>query len=375
MVVFGTRPEGLKMAPLVQRLAASSLLRPVVCVTSQHREMLADVMQLFSLHADFDLDVMSPNQSLGQLTARILSRLEPLLLTERPAAILVQGDTTTTFCAALAGFYAGIRVGHVEAGLRTGDLQNPFPEEMNRVCTSRLAAWHFAATEQNRQNLLSEGVASERIFVTGNTVIDALLQMSKRIDEGAVKEETKALLQRFCRPLALVTGHRRESFGRPMEEVCRALRRLAEKHSEVDFVFPVHLNPQVQQPVHAILSDLENMHLIKPLGYEAFVALMKRAVLVITDSGGIQEEAPSLGKPVLVTRYQTERQESLGPMVELVGTSEERIIIAAERWLAAAKTSSREQHDDGGKRLQPQFPYGRGDAAEKIVAVLERELV
>jgi len=333
LVAFGTRPEAIKMAPVIQALKAHPTLHPIVCVTAQHRQMLDQILALFEIQPDVDLDLMSPNQNLATLSARILSGITPVLTEHRPTAVLVQGDTTTTFTTALAAFYQQIPVGHIEAGLRTGDLSAPFPEEANRVLTSRLAYWHFAPTTNNQAALLAESVPAEHIYVTGNTVIDSLLWIQARINQGLCSKETHNLLKRFKRPFILVTGHRRESFGRGFEGICEALKRIAQQHSKIDIVYPVHLNPNVREPVGRILEDLSNIHLIDPLGYESFVALMGHSLFVITDSGGVQEEAPSLSKPVLVMRDKTERTEALLAGVRLVGTNPEMIVRAVDQLL------------------------------------------
>ncbi len=358
LLAFGTRPEAIKMAPLVQALQAQPSFEPVVCVTAQHREMLDQILDLFSITPDVDLNLMKRGQTLAGLSARILESLTPVLADRQPDAVLVQGDTTTTFCSALAAFYENIPVGHVEAGLRTGDMRAPFPEEMNRVLTTRMASWHFAATENNRKTLLSEGVDPNVVFVTGNPVIDALLQVRDRIEAGRCSAETTALLAEIERPYVLVTGHRRESFGGGFESICRAIRTFAERHPEFDIVYPVHLNPNVQEPVHRILGDVNNVRLIAPQSYEPFVALMSGSRFILTDSGGVQEEAPSLGKPVLVMRETTERQEGLEGGVRLVGTSEERILEEAER-LVANDTHFQSMAEAAN-------PYGDGRAAAKI---------
>ena len=356
MLIFGTRPEAVKMAPVIQALEAHPRLRPVVCLTAQHRQMLDQVMDFFGLQADHDLDLMQPGQSLNLLAGNILQALAPVLVQERPAAVLVQGDTTSTFCGALAAFHERIPVGHIEAGLRTGDLSAPFPEEANRLLTTRLARWHFAPTERNRDNLLAEGVPSDRIHVTGNTVIDALLWARERVRPP----------QGFVRPFVLITGHRRESFGAGFESICRAIAQLAGSHPELDFVYPVHLNPQVQEPVRLLLGGLPNVRLLEPLAYPEFVALMDRASFILTDSGGVQEEAPSLGKPVLVMRETTERTEGLEGGVRLVGTSAERIVAESERLLSDPLHYRR--------MAEAANPYGDGQAAERIVGVLDEAL-
>ncbi len=362
MLVFGTRPEAIKMVPMVQALARHPECQPIVCVTAQHREMLDQILDLFDVTPDYDLDLMQPGQTLSQLSARVLAQLEPVITEAKPDAVLVQGDTTSTFCGALAAFYQNIPVGHLEAGLRTGDLRAPFPEEMNRVLTTRLAAWHFAATETNRQTLLNESVPEDCVFVTGNSVIDALLQIRDRIERGDVSAQTGDLLTSLSRPFVLVTGHRRESFGSGFESICEALRSLAVRHPEVDIVYPVHLNPNVQEPVHRILDEVPNIRLMQPLGYEPFVALMAKSTFILTDSGGVQEEAPSLGKPVLVMRDKTERTEGLDGGVRLVGTDPDRILAESHRLLT----------DDVYYRQMAEAnnPYGDGKTSDRVVDLL-----
>jgi UDP-N-acetylglucosamine 2-epimerase (non-hydrolysing) len=366
MLVFGTRPEAIKMVALAKALNQSTVLKPVICVTAQHRQMLDQILELFDLVPDEDLNLMKPGQTLSGLSSRILSALEPVLVRHKPDAVLVQGDTTSTLCGALAAFYQSIPVGHVEAGLRTGDLSSPFPEEMNRVLTTRLSRWHFAATEHNVNTLLSERVDPSLIFLTGNPVIDALFEVRDRVAGGHATAETEVFLKQFDRPFILVTGHRRESFGDAFQGICRALRRIAEAHPELDLVYPVHLNPNVQEPVHRILGELHNVHLVEPQAYEPFVGLMAKSLLILTDSGGVQEEAPSLGKPVLVMRDKTERVEALSGGVRLVGTDEKRIFNEAERLL----NDPAYYHS----LAEATNPYGNGSSAAKIVAILEQEL-
>lgn len=362
MLAFGTRPEAIKMAPLVQALDDHPDFEPQVVVTAQHREMLDQILELFEITPHVDLDLMQPGQSLAALSARIIDRLTPIIAGLSPDAILVQGDTTTTFCSALAAFYQDVPIGHIEAGLRTGNIRAPFPEEMNRVLTTRLARWHFAATENNRKTLLDEGVTPASVFVTGNPVIDALLQVRHRIESGQHSSSTQELIQQFDRPYVLVTGHRRESFGDGFESICQAIAALAQSHPEMDIVYPVHLNPKVQEPVNRVLGELSNVRLIAPQPYEPFVALMCGARFILTDSGGVQEEAPSLGKPVLVMRDQTERQEGLDGGVRLVGTSADRILSEAERLIS----------DDAHYRQMAEAinPYGDGTSSRQIVDLL-----
>lgn len=366
--IFGTRPEAIKMAPLVRRIAATPGLESRLCVTAQHREMLDQVLALFELVPDHDLDIMQPGQSLPGLTARILTGLEPVLRHDKPDLILVHGDTTTSFAAALAAYYQRIPVGHIEAGLRTGSLNSPWPEEGNRRLTAVLARHHFAPTEQARANLLREGIDPEGIHVTGNTVIDALLATKARIGDSIALRS--ALDQRFgmLRPgarLVLITGHRRENFGAGFERICAAIATLADRFPAVDFLYPVHLNPNVQKPVRQTLGSHPNVHLIEPLDYLPFVYLMDRAYLILTDSGGVQEEAPSLGTPVLVMRDTTERPEAVAAgTVRLVGSHTESILTHAEALL-----TNPEMH---GLMAQAHNPYGDGRACERIVSALER---
>ncbi len=351
------------MCPMAQTLREHPDFEPVVCVTAQHRQMLDQILELFAIKPEYDLNLMQPGQTLAGLTSKIIDSLTPVLKAVRPDAILVQGDTTTTFASGLAAFYENVPIGHLEAGLRTGDIRAPFPEEMNRVLTTRIASWHFAATERNRQTLVAEGVPSDKVFVTGNSVIDALLQVRDRIDRGQCSAETTSLMARFHQPYVLVTGHRRESFGTGFESICRAIRALALAHPELDVVYPVHLNPNVQEPVRRILSDVPNVKLIDPLSYEPFVALMCRSKFILTDSGGVQEEAPSLGKPVLVMRDKTERQEGLDGGVRLVGTDEAKILSESERLLTDAAHYR--------QMAEAINPYGDGQTCPRIAGLLK----
>jgi UDP-N-acetylglucosamine 2-epimerase (non-hydrolysing) len=366
LAVFGTRPEAIKMAPLVKALQASAALEVQVCVTAQHRQMLDQVLQLFDIRPDFDLDLMRPSQTLTRLTSDVLHGMEEVFAHYQPHWVLVHGDTSTTMAASLAAYYAQIPVAHVEAGLRTNDLDSPWPEEANRQIAGRLARLHFAPTDNARDNLLRENVPASRIHVTGNTVIDALLSVSQRIDTDAGLAARLAAQFPFLdagKRLVLITGHRRESFGAGFEAICQALLELA-AHPGVQVVFPVHLNPNVQEPVRRILGDAPNVTLIEPLDYLPFVYLMKRSHLILTDSGGIQEEAPSLGKPVLVMRDTTERPEAvLSGTARLVGTRCESIVMEARRLL-----------DDEGAYRQMAVahnPYGDGQACKRICRVLE----
>jgi len=365
MVVFGTRPEAIKMAPVVAALKAAPGVETLVCVTAQHRQMLDQVLDLFGLVPDDDLDLMAPGQSLPDLFARILTGMTTVLETRQPDLVLVHGDTSTTLATALAAFYARVAVGHVEAGLRTGNLQAPWPEEANRRLTAPITALHFAPTTRSRDNLLAENLPAESIHVTGNTVIDALLAVVGRIE--AEPELAASLAARFPfldaeKRLVLVTGHRRENFGDGFEQMCLAIRDLAER-GDTQVLYPVHLNPQVQAPVKRILGDVPGVVLVEPQDYLPFVYLMTRAHLILTDSGGIQEEAPSLGKPVLVMRDTTERPEAVeAGTVRLVGTDRARIVAEASRLL-----------DDPAARAEmarAQNPYGDGHAAARIAGII-----
>ncbi|WP_025637306.1 non-hydrolyzing UDP-N-acetylglucosamine 2-epimerase [Vibrio parahaemolyticus] len=330
LTVFGTRPEAIKMAPLVHALAADERFEAKCCVTAQHREMLDQVLELFEITPDYDLNLMQPGQTLNDVPARILLELKPVLQEFKPDVILVHGDTATTFAASLAAYYEQIEVGHVEAGLRTGNIYSPWPEEANRRLTGALTKYHFAPTETSKQNLLKENFTEEYISVTGNTVIDALLMVQNRIkNDSELNEELRAKFPFLddSKKLILVTGHRRESFGSGFERICEALAITAKQHPEAQILYPMHLNPNVREPVNRILADVDNVHLIEPQQYLPFVYLMTRANIILTDSGGIQEEAPSLGKPVLVMRDTTERPEAVAAgTVKLVGTDVDKIV-------------------------------------------------
>jgi len=363
--IFGTRPEAIKMAPVVKTLEQNPAIESRICVTAQHREMLDQVLELFNLHPDMDLDIMKPDQSLAALTADLFNRLDPVLLEEKPDWVLVQGDTTTVMAASLSAFYRGIRVGHVEAGLRTGDKFHPFPEEINRQITSVVADLHFAPTDFARANLLREGIPDGRIRVTGNTVIDAL----NYIIDKPTPPQVEQWLQNWeigkeDRRLVLVTAHRRENFGAPIRQICQAVRVLSEHFgSEVQFVYPVHLNPNIQIPVHELLADLENVHLVDPLDYLSLIHLMRNATVVLTDSGGIQEEAAGLGKPTLVLREVTERPEGLqAGVLRLVGSDPQKIINETTRLLEDEAVYAR--------MAQATNIFGDGKAAARIVDAL-----
>jgi len=365
LIVFGTRPEAIKMAPIVSALNASSECDVKVCVTAQHREMLDQVLALFSIATDFDFDLMKPGQDLTDITNNVLIGLRDVFRQWKPDLVIVHGDTTTAMAASLAAFYAKIPVAHVEAGLRTNDINSPWPEEMNRRMVGRVASLHFAPTAIARSNLLAEGCLDKTIFVTGNTVIDALLSVVKRINTDALLNQQ--LREHFSfvsedKRLILVTGHRRENFGQGFENICKALRVIAERN-DVEILYPVHLNPNVQEPVRRILTGCENIHLIEPQNYLPFVYLMSRAYIILTDSGGIQEEAPSLGKPVLVMRDTTERPEAVSAgTVKLVGTDLEHIVAATEQLLTQPETydSMAFAHN----------PYGDGKASQRITEIL-----
>lgn len=372
LLVFGTRPEAIKLAPVINRLKKNkSRFQVIVCVTAQHRQMLDQVLSIFRISPDYDLNIMRENQDLFDITIKSLKGLKEVFEIVRPDIVLAQGDTTTAFIAGLAAFYLKIPVGHVEAGLRTYDKYSPFPEEKNRHLLSSLADYHFAPTRQSRSNLLREGISEEKIWVTGNTVIDALLEIVKSQE---LKGRQKTLLDYFKKhcnltlktqnsKLLLVTGHRRENFGEGFENICQALRLIAEKRNDATIVYPVHLNPNVQKPVKRILSGIKNIYLIEPLEYEPFVFLMNNSYLILTDSGGIQEEAPSLGKPVLVMRNTTERPEGVeAGAVKLVGTDKDNIVRGVLDLLEDTALYERMSKSVN--------PYGDGRASEKIIDVL-----
>jgi len=362
LLIFGTRPEAIKLCPVIRSLREHpSRFQVKVCVTAQHREMLDQVLEAFDVHPDHDLDLMLPGQTLFQSTSRILAGLEQVLADERPNMVIVQGDTTTTFCGALAAFYLHIPVAHVEAGLRTGDLRQPFPEEMNRVLTSHLANLHFAATEKAAENLRREGVAPGSITVTGNTGIDAVLYVRDGLEQAKLRGRDWTELDP-SKKLIVVTAHRRESFGSGFEHICRALAEIANRR-DVQLVYPVHPNPNVQGPVQRYLDGHPNIRLVEPMDYVPFVDLMRRAYLLITDSGGIQEEGPSLGKPILVLREKTERPEAvLAGTVKLVGTDEAAIVNEATRLL-----ENRESYD---AMARVHNPYGDGNASPRIAEAI-----
>lgn len=361
-MVFGTRPEAIKMAPVVKALEhRKDFFELVTCVTGQHRQMLDQVLSIFEITPDIDLALMEPNQTLVSLTARALTSISDVIAREKPDVILVQGDTTTAMVAGLAGFYAKVPVGHVEAGLRTAERYDPFPEEINRRLLSQLATFHFAPTETSVNWLLGEGFAKEDIYRTGNTVIDALLMVAS-MGRGA-----HAAVDLVSERYILVTAHRRENFGGPIREICGALKKIVEQNRNVDIVYPVHLNPNIYEPVHSELAGCERIHLIPPLEYEEFVYMMKGAHLILTDSGGVQEEAPSFGKPVLVMRETTERPEAVSAGVaKLVGTDGDNIVSQVRELLVDG--------DAYEKMAQARNPFGDGNSAETIVNILTERL-
>lgn len=369
-LIFGTRPEAIKLCPLVLALQQHPDFEPHVCVTAQHQLMLDQMLEVFEVKPDINLALMEQNQSLAMLTSRAVSAIDDYLTVYKPDIVLVQGDTTTVFCASLAAFYHRIPIGHVEAGLRTWNNFSPYPEEINRVLTTRLADYHFAPTEWAKNNLLQESIKKDRIFVTGNTVIDALYIAIERIKEHP--PHIPGLPQQFVngnpdKPLVVITGHRRESFGDVFLNICEAIRRLAKRFSDTIFVYPVHLNPNVRKPVFDMLFGHDNIHVIEPLSYLPFVALMARAKIILTDSGGIQEEAPSLGKPVLVMRDTTERPEAVeAGTAKLVGTDMNCIVENVSKLL-----NDKQVYETMAQAVNP---YGDGKATGRILTALERLL-
>jgi UDP-N-acetylglucosamine 2-epimerase (non-hydrolysing) len=371
LLVFGTRPEAIKMAPLVKAFQEQNkLFKTKICVTGQHREMLDQVLDLFEINADFDLDIMRPNQDLYDITGNILQGMKGVFSIYRPDIVFVHGDTTTTFAVSLAAFYEKIEVAHIEAGLRTNNIYSPWPEEANRKLTSQLTTYHFTPTKQSQDNLLSENIAPDKIIVTGNTVIDALLLMQNKLQINVTfREQVKnSILEKGFDPEAsefvLVTGHRRENFGQGIVNICSALKKIALDRPNINIVYPVHLNPNVFKPVNDLLGDVKNVYLIEPLQYEAFIYLMSLSKLIITDSGGVQEEAPSLGKPVLVMRDTTERPEAVSAgTVKLVGTNIQGIVSATNELLdnPLVYESMAKAHN----------PYGDGKACERIISFMK----
>lgn len=366
LIIFGTRPEAIKMAPLVKEFKKNtSDFETKVCVTAQHREMLDQVLEFFNIEADYDLNLMKPGQNLYGLTATIITSLQPVLEEFKPDYVYVHGDTTTTMAASIASFYSGAKVCHVEAGLRTHNKWSPFPEEINRQVTGRITDYHFAPTVTSKENLLKENISESNILVTGNTVIDALLDSVEKVNENPSELIVDLSNKILDKEVVLVTGHRRENHGAGFERICRALKRIAKDDHNRLIIYPVHLNPKVQEPVKKILSDVSNVLLIDPLAYQDFIWLMNRSKIIITDSGGVQEEAPSLGKPVLVIRDTTERPEAVDAgTVTLVGTNEELIVSKALKLL-----NDDEQFEQMSKLHNP---YGDGKACERIVEFIKK---
>lgn len=369
LAIFGTRPEAIKLAPLVKLMQQDGAFELKLCTTAQHRQMLDQALSLFEIQPDYDLDIMHSEQDLNDLTCRILQALKPILTQFQPDCVIVHGDTTTSFAATLAAFYQQIPVVHVEAGLRTYNLASPFPEEANRRLTSTLAQLHFAPTENAKQNLLREGIDADRIWVTGNTVIDTLCQTLQKIQQNPPLAQQLASHYPFLNPekkLILITGHRRENFGQGFEQICLAIAELARRYPDVQFVYPVHLNPNVYAPVHRLLGEIDNVFLIEPQAYQAFVYLMERAYLILTDSGGIQEEAPALGKPVLVMRDKTERDEAVAAgTIKIVGTDQQRIVTEITHLLNNPLAYQ--------QMAQAKNPYGDGQASQRIIEILKQK--
>lgn len=361
LTVFGTRPEGIKMAPIIKTMEKSEGIENIICITAQHREMLDQVLNIFNIEPDYDLNIFKPGQTLTEITNRALEGLEKVIIETKPDVLLVQGDTTTVFAGALAAFYQKVKVGHVEAGLRSGNLYSPYPEEANRRLTGVLTNFHFAPTENNRQNLLREGYPDDRIFITGNTVIDALNYVVKENYE--FKYSSLNNIDYKNKRVILLTSHRRENIGKPMENIFSAVKDIVNKYPDVELVFPIHLNPKVRDIAYRIFDNQERVHIIDPLDYEPFTNLMARSYLVITDSGGLQEEAPSLGKPVLVVREETERPEGIeAGTAKLVGTQYDNIY----RELDILLSNEEEYH----KMANAVNPYGDGKASERIVDII-----
>jgi UDP-N-acetylglucosamine 2-epimerase len=363
LIIFGTRPEAIKLCPLVIELRKySDIFKTITCVTAQHREMLDQVLRTFNVLPDYDLNIMQANQTLFDITSTILVETGKVIEKERPHIVLVQGDTTTTLSSSLAAYYHSVAIGHVEAGLRTGNKYSPFPEEINRKLTGGMADIHFVPTKTNKDRLLLEGISPDNIVITGNTVIDALLSVRTKIEtENIEYGEIKGI--NFDKRIILVTGHRRENFGQEFIDICIGLRTIAERHEDVEIVYPVHFNPNVRDPVYSILSETKNIKLIEPLEYEPFIYLMNKCYLIISDSGGIQEEAPSLGKPVLVTRNTTERKEALNcGTAKLVGTDKDKLITEAETLLSDYSCYT--------KMAKLKNPFGDGHACKRIARAL-----
>ena len=371
LVVFGTRPEAIKMAPVIQKLKEEEdCYEARVCVTAQHREMLDQVLDLFKIKPDYDLNIMQPDQDLDEVASKILIKLKSVLDDFLPDLVLVHGDTITTFAASLSAYLKKIKVGHVEAGLRTGDLFSPWPEEGNRKLTSILTDYHFAPTALSKKNLLDEGIDESKIFITGNSVIDALqitvsrIENDKKLKSQIQKRVEKSGFVNLSSKFILVTGHRRENFGQGMLSICESLKVLAKNNLDINFLYPVHLNPNVRKPVNDLLSDISNIKIVEPFEYEEFIYLMSKSYLILTDSGGIQEEAPSLGKPVLVMRDKTERPEAIeAGTVKLVGSDKDKIVKEVQRLL--------DNHEDYQKMCKAINPYGDGKTSKRIIEILK----
>lgn len=361
LTVFGTRPEAIKMAPIVKTMEQYEEIENIVCVTAQHRQMLDQVLNLFDIKPDYDLNIFKPGQTLTEITTRALKGLEEVIIETKPDLLLVQGDTTTVFAGALAAFYQKVKIGHVEAGLRSGNIYSPYPEEANRKLTGIMTDFHFAPTERNRQNLLREGYPDEKIFITGNTVIDALFHVIK--EDYVFEEELLNNIDFENKKVILMTAHRRENIGKPMENIFNAVLRAVEKYEEVEVVFPIHLNPKVRNIAYKVFDNHPRIHLVEPLDYEPFTNLMAKSHLVVTDSGGLQEEAPSLGKPVLVVREETERPEGIiAGTAKLVGTLEENIFRELDLLLS--------DDNEYTKMANAVNPYGDGKASKHIIDVI-----
>lgn len=368
LLVFGTRPEAIKMAPLVHKLKHNPYFHTQVCVTAQHREMLDAVLEIFDIQPDFDLNIMKKGQNLADITTQMIQELDKIYQSFKPDLVLVHGDTSTTFSASLAAFYNKIKIGHIEAGLRTGNIYSPWPEEANRKLTGVLTDFHFAPTKEAQENLLKEGYSKDKIFVTGNTVIDALFLAKDKIENSNSLDseyQKKFSFLNLDKKIILITGHRRENLDGGLENICKAVKKIADLHPDIQFVYPVHLNPKVQDVVSNVLSKQHNIFLIKPLDYLPFVWLMKHSYLILTDSGGIQEEAPSLGIPVLVTRENTERPEALlAGTIKLVGTDQKKIIDTVSLLI--------QNSDEYLKMSQAINPYGDGHTSEKISQIIQK---
>lgn len=365
LTVFGTRPEAIKMAPIVKTMEQYEGIENIVCVTAQHRQMLDQVLNLFDIKPDYDLNIFKPGQTLTEITTRALKGLENIIIETQPDLLLVQGDTTTVFAGALAAFYQKVKIGHVEAGLRSGNLYSPYPEEANRKLTGIITDFHFAPTERNRQNLLAEGYPDEKIFITGNTVIDALFHVIK--EDYVFQEELLNNIDFDNKKIILLTAHRRENIGAPMENIFKAILNIIEKYEDAEVVFPIHLNPKVRTIAYEVFNNHPRIHLIEPLEYEPFTNLMAKSHIVVTDSGGLQEEAPSLGKPVLVVREETERPEGIiAGTAKLVGTKEKNLFTELDILLS--------NNNEYIKMANAVNPYGNGEASQRIVDIIQRSI-